>query len=144
MKKVVQITKLARRNNSVYGNPRWHAYLSDGTSYMTQADASCGYGLDNSENLPPNRVEVTVESGLITYVEPITQPAVVEHRRKARTSQQNAARRIAAKQVDWETDAALDDCVYWPRLDTECAGPRVDMQPDGVCICEKHFNSPPK
>lgn len=43
---------------------------------------------------------------------------------------------------DFETDAALDDCLYWARAD--CAGPRVGVRySDGVVVCERHVNNPP-
>lgn len=71
MKKTVQITNLTRRNSSRNGNPRWLVDLSDGTQYLTAVDAACAYGLGNAENLPPNRVEVTIERGVIEYVAPV-------------------------------------------------------------------------
>lgn len=40
---------------------------------------------------------------------------------------------------DWETGAALDECVMWEFGNT-CGGPRVAVAPDGVALCEYHFN----
>lgn len=44
---------------------------------------------------------------------------------------------------DWdcETEAlSLSDCKHWGKPGTECAGPRVGVTPDGVILCERHFN----
>lgn len=42
---------------------------------------------------------------------------------------------------DCETEAlALSDCKHWDKPGTECAGPRVGRTPDGVILCERHFN----
>lgn len=69
MKKITQVTRLKRAQNSKYGNPRWRVYLADGTEYYTKPDASCAYGLTNSEF--KGDVEVEIENGQITYVRPV-------------------------------------------------------------------------
>lgn len=68
MKKISKITSLHRLNASPSGNPRWRVSFEDGTSYLTLADAACNYGIENAEL--KDYVEVTVEGGRITYLEP--------------------------------------------------------------------------
>jgi hypothetical protein len=46
---------------------------------------------------------------------------------------------------DFETDASLDECLYWSQPEAECAGPRVGVRrADSLTLCERHFNEPPR
>lgn len=48
---------------------------------------------------------------------------------------------LVAPDFDCETEAfALSDCKHWDKPGTECAGPRVGKTPDGVILCERHYN----
>jgi hypothetical protein len=69
MKKTVHIVHTRSLLNSASGNPRFFVELSDGTTYNTKKDAACNYGINNPEN--QGLVEVTIESGFISYIEPV-------------------------------------------------------------------------
>jgi hypothetical protein len=52
--------------------------------------------------------------------------------------------RIDVPDFDCETtDYALSDCKHWGKPGTECSGPRVGLTPDGVILCEGHYNRQP-
>lgn len=44
-----QVSSLERLNNSVNGNPRYRVTFTDGTSAVTQSDASFCYGITNPD-----------------------------------------------------------------------------------------------
>lgn len=44
---------------------------------------------------------------------------------------------------DWDCETtayALSDCKHWDKPGTECSGPRVGIDRDGVVTCERHYN----
>lgn len=52
--------------------------------------------------------------------------------------------RLDTPAFDTETTPyALSDCKHWDKPGTECSGPRVGVTPDGVVLCEGHFNATP-
>jgi hypothetical protein len=52
--------------------------------------------------------------------------------------------RLYVPEFDCETtDYALSDCKHWGKPGTECSGPRVGLTPDGVILCEGHYNRQP-
>lgn len=65
-----EIESLERLTNSAYGNPRYRVHFTDGSSAVTQSDASFCYGLTNRENFGvPVRVTWT-RAGRIAHIEP--------------------------------------------------------------------------
>lgn len=76
----VQIRAAERRRNSVNGNPTWALHTSEGT-FMTEKDASLGYGIENYTNshhpdtfvigdgVPPVTLIVTSKAARVCYIE---------------------------------------------------------------------------
>lgn len=68
---VKTIDHLESLRNSVNGNPRFKVHFTDGTTALTQTDASVNYGLGNPENIGvPVKVTAT-PSGRIAHVQPV-------------------------------------------------------------------------
>lgn len=63
------VDHLERLNNSRDGNPRYKVYFTDGDVYQTEDNASCNYGIENSEMR--SEIEFTVtRAGRIDYMRP--------------------------------------------------------------------------
>lgn len=64
------ISSLERINNSVWGNPRYRVYFTDGTSTLTMSDASINYGITNPEYRDVPVVFTFTRAGRISHATP--------------------------------------------------------------------------
>lgn len=66
------IESLERLNNSVNGNPRYRVHFTDGTSALTQSDASLGYCIGNPEYRDVPLEVITTKAGRIYDLKPVS------------------------------------------------------------------------
>jgi hypothetical protein len=65
------IESLERLNNSVNGNPRYRVHFVDGTSMLTQSDASIGYAIGNPEYQDVPLEVIATKAGRIYDLKPV-------------------------------------------------------------------------